>query len=50
MGNENMRDLTSPDLVLDHLYLRALAAIYQEIIAVVRHHLAGGVAVKSRYC
>ena len=49
MGNEDMRDLAPPDLVLDHLDLGALTAIHQVIISVVRNHLAGGMTVESRY-
>ena len=47
--DENVRYAPSPDLVFDHLYLGAFAAINQKIIAVVRHYLAGRVPVKGRY-
>lgn len=49
MGYEDMRDLSPPDLVLDHLDLGAFAAIDQVIIPVVRNHLAGRMTVESRY-
>jgi hypothetical protein len=42
-----VRDLTAPYPVIDHLYLRAFAAVYQKIISVHSHYLAGGVPVKS---
>lgn len=48
--NKNVGDLAAADLVLDHLDLCALAAIHQVIGSVVRHHLAGGVTIESRYC
>ena len=46
--NKNMRYTAAADLVIDHLYLRALAAIHQEIVSIQRNHLAGRVTVKSR--
>jgi hypothetical protein len=50
MRNENMGDPASPDLVTDHLYLCAFAAIDKKKIIVHRHNLAGGVAIKCGYC
>jgi hypothetical protein len=47
MRDKNMRDLAAPYSVIDHLYLRAFATVYEKIIAVHRHYLAGGVPVKS---
>jgi hypothetical protein len=50
VGDEDMRDLTPADLVLDHLYLRAFAAIHQVIDAILCHHLAGRMPVECGYC
>ena len=49
MGNKDVRDLSSPDLVLDHLDLCTLTTINKVIIAIMRHNLACRVTVKSRY-
>jgi hypothetical protein len=50
MGNEDVGDLAAPDLVFDHLYLGAFAAINQEEIAIYRHDLARRMPVECRYC
>jgi len=50
VGNKNMGDLAPPDLIIDQLYLRALTAVYQVVAAIQGHYLAGGMAVKGRYC
>jgi hypothetical protein len=44
-----MRDLTPAYFVFDHLYLCALAAIYQVIASIMRYDLACGMTIKSRY-
>lgn len=44
-----MRNLTAPDLIIDHLDLGALSAIHQEIITIQRHYLAGRMPVESWY-
>jgi hypothetical protein len=49
MGNKNMGDLSSPDLVFDHLDLRSFPAINQVVGAIVRYNLAGGMAIERRY-
>ena len=46
--DKNVGDFAAADFVFDHLYLCAFSAIHQVIGAVVRHHLAGGVAVECR--
>jgi len=48
MGDENMIDLTAPDLVFSHLHLCAFPAIDEENMLVQRHHLGGGMTIKSR--
>jgi hypothetical protein len=50
MRDENMRDLTPADLVIDELNLSTLAAIHEVVIAVDRYHLAGRVTVECRNC
>jgi hypothetical protein len=44
-----VRDAAPADLVVDHLYLRALTAVDQEIEPIQRNDLAGRVPVKSWY-
>ena len=44
-----MRYPAAADLVIDHLDLGSLAAIYQEIKAIQGYDLAGRVAIKCRY-
>lgn len=48
MGNENMGDLAAADLVIDHLYLCAFAAINKVVSAIMRYYLAGRMPVKCR--
>ena len=48
MRDENVRNLSTPYFVFDHLYLRSFAAIDQIIIPVMGYDLAGWVAVKCR--
>jgi hypothetical protein len=48
--NKHVRNAAAPDLVFDHLYLRAFAAIYQVTGAVVRYQLARGVSVECGHC
>ncbi len=47
--DKNMRYFTAPDFIIDHLNLRAFAAVYKEIMSVHCHYLAGRVPVKSGY-
>ena len=47
--NKDMGYLAPADLIIDHLYLCAFAAIDQVVIAIIGHHLAGGMPVKCRY-
>ena len=49
MRDKNMRDLASPDLVVDHLDLCAFTTIYQVIVTIVGNHLAGRMAIEGRY-
>jgi hypothetical protein len=46
--NEDMRDLTPPDLIIDQLDLGAFTTIHQVIAPVKGHYLAGRMPVKSR--
>lgn len=48
VGNENVRYPAAPDLIIDHLYLRAFAAIYEEVFSTHGDYLAGGMSVKCR--
>jgi hypothetical protein len=50
MGDEDVRDLASPDLVPDHLYLRPFAAVNKKKIAIHCDDLAGWMPIKSRNC
>ena len=50
MGDEDMGDLASADLVIDHLDLRALSAINQVVRPVKGHHLARRVSSEGRNC
>ena len=47
---KDVRDLSPADLVFYHLYLCAFATINKVVGTIMRHHLAGWVPVKSRYC
>lgn len=49
VGNENMIDLTPPDLVFRHLQLGAFPTIDQEKIILGLQHLCCGVPAKSWY-
>jgi hypothetical protein len=49
MRNEDVGDLTTPDLVIDHLNLCAFTAINEIVIAIKRYYLAGRMPVKCRY-
>ena len=48
MGNENVIDLASPDLVFGHLHLCAFAAIHKEYMLIHRHYLGSRVPVERR--
>ena len=49
MRDKNMGYFTAPDFIIDHLNLRAFAAVYKEIMPVHCHYLAGRMPVKSGY-
>jgi hypothetical protein len=49
VGYKDVRDPASPDLVPDHLDLRAFAAINEQQVPVDGNDLAGRVTVKSWY-
>jgi hypothetical protein len=46
MRYENVRNLSSADLIFYHLYLGPLTTIYQVIIPIMRNNLAGRMTVE----